>query len=213
MKNAFFVCTTKNRSVKLLNQKKIDWKWWNALRCACVNVWHWILKFIFCPFMHKSMQKKKKKTESPAYFSLFGQIPCRRQNACTLQSSKGLRGEMQERCNANKRQRNKSFQNSDQIQICRRLLFIIIITIPVASFREIDFALFFFFFFSSARFRSEHFGSECNFISKIKRTRLIVWLLADGFSWIILLWIYWCVAFEFLVLRCDSLSPHAFDYF
>lgn len=41
---------------------------------------------------------------------------------------------------------------------------------------------FFFFFFSSARFRSEHFGSECNFISKIKRTRLIVWLLDDGFS-------------------------------
>lgn len=126
------------------------------------------------------------------FFSSFGKFRAAvRTRALCIRFKWALRGGTQERSNANKRRRNKSLQNSDQIQICRRLLFII--TISVASFREIDFAL-----FSAVPFRS--IRSVCNFISKIKRTRIILCVLLC-FSWIISLWIYWCVAFEFSALR------------
>lgn len=131
------------------------------------------------------------KNVASIFFS-FWRIPCRRRVHFAFDSSWSERGGTQERSNANRRRRNKSLQNSDQIQICRRLLFIIVIAISVASFREIDFALFFLLPVRSVPFvqsRSVQFYQQDQTDTNH----------SSCFSWIILLWIYWCVAFEFSV--------------
>lgn len=105
---------------------------------ACVNVWHWILKFIFCPssvHVHSCINRRRRRHRDASlhvylFLSLFWRIPCRRQTVCTLHSNSGIceaEKAHERRTNEQRETWNiyKSLQNSDQIQICRRLLFIV----------------------------------------------------------------------------------------
>lgn len=116
------------------------------------------------------------------------------------------------------------FKNSDQIRICRRFIVYYCYYDSVASIREIDFDGFFVYFSSfsfSLRCPCLSFGTRNFYQAQIKRTRIIMCIVPVRLPFLRVSLFRELFYYEFIDVwhfrsfrcACDSLSPHAFDYY
>lgn len=175
--------------------------------------------------MHKSVARAERNAVASScckrhiFWLVFWQIPCRHQTTAALCIRAGAK-----RNEAKRSQRNQInlFKNSDQIRICRRFIVYYCYYDSVASIREIDFDGFFVYsslspsvsllpvpFIRNAIFirrRSNGHESWCILCPCACRFCVSLCFFFPR-SWIILLWIYWCVAF-FGVFGVRAIRSH-----
>lgn len=144
------------------------------------------------------------KNVASIFFS-FWRIPCRRRNACTLHSIRVGQSVAEHRNEAMRTEDDEI--NLFKIQIKYKFAVAYCLSL-LLRFRWLRFAKLIshcFFYCRSVPSLSFKVG-VCNFISKIKRTRIIVRVFRELFYYEFI--DVWHLSFRF---ACDSLSPHAFD--